>query len=51
MGLGSSKTEIMPAKRELVNEFIASDDVVIFSKSYCPYCTMAKEVRKMYTIN
>ncbi|XP_015516691.1 uncharacterized protein [Neodiprion pinetum] len=44
MGLGSSKSKIMPATRELVNELIASDSVVIFSKTYCPYCTMAKEV-------
>ncbi|XP_066992462.1 uncharacterized protein [Anabrus simplex] len=29
---------------QLVKEFIASDAVVIFSKSYCPYCKMAKEV-------
>lgn len=28
-----------------VNEAIVSDKVVIFSKTYCPYCTMAKEVR------
>jgi hypothetical protein len=28
----------------LVKELIASDVVVIFSKTYCPYCTMAKEV-------
>lgn len=29
---------------KLVNEAIAKDKVVIFSKTYCPYCTMAKEV-------
>ncbi|XP_059472435.1 uncharacterized protein LOC132194868 isoform X2 [Neocloeon triangulifer] len=28
----------------LVKELIASDVVVIFSKTYCPYCVMAKEV-------
>lgn len=27
-----------------VRESIAKDLVVIFSKSYCPYCTMAKKV-------
>lgn len=27
-----------------VNDAIANNKVVIFSKSYCPYCTMAKEV-------
>ncbi|XP_031637774.1 glutaredoxin-C4 isoform X2 [Contarinia nasturtii] len=28
---------------KFVSETIASNKVVIFSKSYCPYCTMAKE--------
>jgi len=28
---------------KFVTEAIAKDKVVIFSKSYCPYCTMAKE--------
>ncbi|KAH1025586.1 glutaredoxin-C4 isoform X2 [Dendroctonus ponderosae] len=27
-----------------VKTLIASDKVVIFSKTYCPYCKMAKEV-------
>lgn len=30
---------------EFVKAAIAKDKVVIFSKSYCPFCTMAKEVR------
>lgn len=34
---------------KFVNDTIASDKVVIFSKSHCPYCTMAKEVRKTMT--
>lgn len=29
---------------KFVNEAIAKNKVVIFSKTYCPYCTMAKEV-------
>lgn len=28
-----------------VREAVAKDAVVIFSKSYCPYCTMAKKVK------
>lgn len=28
-----------------VKEAIANNKVVIFSKSYCPYCDMAKEVK------
>ncbi|XP_077303025.1 glutaredoxin 1 [Arctopsyche grandis] len=35
---------IVRAEMEAVNSMIASDKVVIFSKTYCPYCTMAKEV-------
>lgn len=29
--------------KAFVDEKIASDKVVVFSKSYCPYCTMAKQ--------
>lgn len=29
---------------QLVKKMISDDKVVIFSKTYCPYCTMAKEV-------
>ncbi|XP_029176248.1 glutaredoxin-C4-like isoform X1 [Nylanderia fulva] len=47
-------SSIMPATRDLVQELIAKDSVVIFSKSYCPYCKMAKEVfeslKKPYTV-
>lgn len=43
-----------PAKIAMATEFvkaaIAKDKVVIFSKSYCPYCTMAKEVRFRHII-
>jgi glutaredoxin 3 len=31
-------------KAEMVKDLIKSDTVVIFSKSYCPYCNLAKEV-------
>ncbi|XP_063915895.1 uncharacterized protein LOC135131952 isoform X2 [Zophobas morio] len=31
-------------KAQLVKDLIKSDTVVIFSKSYCPYCRLAKEV-------
>ncbi|XP_045476192.1 glutaredoxin-C4-like [Harmonia axyridis] len=40
-------------KAKAVKDIIDSDKVVIFSKSYCPYCKMAKEVfdglQKTYT--
>lgn len=35
---------------EFVKATIASDKIVIFSKSYCPYCRIAKEVSH-YMIN
>lgn len=38
----SSETTEMALK--FITDAIASDKVVIFSKSYCPYCKMAKEV-------
>lgn len=45
MGLFSSKQVVMSeATVKLVKDLIASDHVVIFSKTYCPYCKMAKEV-------
>lgn len=31
---------------KFVHDAIANNKVTIFSKSYCPYCTMAKEVIK-----
>ncbi|XP_076241138.1 uncharacterized protein LOC143183479 isoform X3 [Calliopsis andreniformis] len=34
----------MPVTKEQVDQLIASDTVVIFSKTTCPYCTMAKQV-------
>lgn len=30
---------------QFVRDTIAKNKVAIFSKTYCPYCTMAKEVR------
>lgn len=44
MGIFSSKGDINSPTALLVKDFIASDVVVIFSKSYCPYCKLAKEV-------
>ncbi|XP_011870030.1 PREDICTED: glutaredoxin-C4-like isoform X2 [Vollenhovia emeryi] len=43
----------MPSTRDFVTELIAKDSIVIFSKTYCPYCNMAKKVfdslKKTYT--
>lgn len=43
MGVFSSKA-MSSEKANLVKDYIHSDTVVIFSKTYCPYCKMAKEV-------
>ncbi|ERN07415.1 hypothetical protein AMTR_s00019p00245840 [Amborella trichopoda] len=34
------------AERRFVRESISSNDIVIFSKSYCPYCKRAKSIFK-----
>lgn len=46
MGLGpSTRTFNMSGETaKFVKEAINKDSVVIFSKTYCPYCKMAKEV-------
>uniref|UniRef100_A0A1B0DQH4 Glutaredoxin domain-containing protein n=1 Tax=Phlebotomus papatasi TaxID=29031 RepID=A0A1B0DQH4_PHLPP len=46
MGIFSSKepVDMSGPVAQFVRETIASDKVVIFSKTYCPYCSMAKEV-------
>ncbi|XP_058463135.1 uncharacterized protein LOC131437660 [Malaya genurostris] len=46
MGLLGSKTvpaDMSGPVAEFVKSAIAKDKIVIFSKTYCPYCTMAKE--------
>ncbi|XP_016907094.1 uncharacterized protein LOC107994614 [Apis cerana] len=43
----------MPTTKEEVNQLIASHSIVIFSKTSCPFCKMAKQVfhnlQKEYT--
>ena len=43
MGAGES-TMASPAIKQSVDQLIKANKVMIFSKSYCPYCTMAKKV-------
>ncbi|XP_019880888.1 uncharacterized protein LOC109608772 isoform X2 [Aethina tumida] len=42
------------SKQEYVQNTISSDKIVIFSKTYCPYCKMAKDafdkLRERYTL-
>ncbi|XP_050444607.1 uncharacterized protein LOC126848083 isoform X2 [Cataglyphis hispanica] len=51
--VSSTKKSNMPATRDLVEDLIAKDTVVIFSKIQCPYCKMAKQafesLKKPYT--
>uniref|UniRef100_R4FME4 Glutaredoxin-2, mitochondrial n=1 Tax=Rhodnius prolixus TaxID=13249 RepID=R4FME4_RHOPR len=55
MGLGSSSlpTDMSGPTAQFVKDAITQDKIVIFSKSYCPYCKMAKDVfdklKKSYT--
>ncbi|KAK9504817.1 hypothetical protein O3M35_009000 [Rhynocoris fuscipes] len=55
MGLGSSTgpVDMSSATAQFVKDAINQDNVVIFSKTYCPYCKMAKDVfnklKKSYT--
>lgn len=46
-----SNPENIAMAAKFVSEAIAKDKVVIFSKSYCPYCTMAKEVSRFNFID
>jgi len=36
--------------KNLVDSKIAAKKVMVFSKSYCPYCTMAKKALEKYVV-
>jgi len=36
------------AAKELVSQTVASSKVVVFSKTFCPYCTKAKNALQQY---
>lgn len=40
--MGGSSGKINEAAKAFVDENISNNKVVVFSKSYCPYCKMAK---------
>ena len=51
MGLGSSSPEDMDQLEETkraIEKLINSDEIVIFSKTTCPYCKSAKGVSFMF---
>ncbi|KOB71218.1 Glutaredoxin [Operophtera brumata] len=35
-----------PEIQQLIKEAISQEKVVVFSKTYCPYCTLAKDAMK-----
>ena len=41
----------MANANEFVDKEISAHKVVVFSKTYCPYCTKAKNVLGKYKIN
>uniref|UniRef100_A0A914Z7H9 Glutaredoxin-2, mitochondrial n=1 Tax=Panagrolaimus superbus TaxID=310955 RepID=A0A914Z7H9_9BILA len=48
---GSSNTsQTMSAAKSFVDEAIAKNKVAVFSKSYCPYCTKAKDALDSFKI-
>ncbi|XP_011150077.1 glutaredoxin-C4-like isoform X1 [Harpegnathos saltator] len=42
--VSSTNRAAMTSAREFIDQAIAKESVVIFSKSSCPYCKMAKQV-------
>ena len=46
MGASSSTTKSSPEMKDFINGEIGSNQVVVFSKTYCPYCVATKELFK-----
>jgi len=46
MGVNSSSPNMSSAVINTIRQRVAQSTVVIYSKTSCPYCTMAKEVFK-----
>ncbi|EDX11000.1 glutaredoxin-C4 [Drosophila mauritiana] len=49
--LRSPIVDMSTKQAKFVENTIASNKVVIFSKTYCPYCTMAKEPFKKLNVD
>merc|ERR1712126_435192 len=45
---GTRITSVQKMASKLIDEKIKSKKVMVFSKTYCPYCTMAKDALKYY---
>lgn len=44
LSISSAEEAIMPATKDEIDQLIGSHTIVIFSKTTCPYCKMAKQV-------
>ena len=44
LSISSAEEVVMPATKDEVDQLIGSHTIVIFSKTTCPYCRMAKQV-------
>lgn len=44
----STKMASSPEIQKFIKEAVSQEKVVVFSKSYCPYCTMAKEASLLF---
>ena len=42
MGAGNSKEKRIVAAKEFIENELSKHKIVVFSKSHCPYCKMAK---------
>ena len=51
MGSSSSKVVVTESIKAFVDSTINSHKVVVFSGSYCPYCTKAKKALANYKVN
>mmetsp|Transcript_44248 Transcript_44248/g.114973 ORF Transcript_44248/g.114973 Transcript_44248/m.114973 type:complete len:107 (-) Transcript_44248:1300-1620(-) len=54
--MGSFFSSVSQEQIQAVKKMISSDNVVVFSKTYCPFCTTAKgileaEAPKVYELN
>ncbi|KAG5674722.1 hypothetical protein PVAND_004674 [Polypedilum vanderplanki] len=49
--MGSTSTKLNPVVEEFVKNSLNQQRVVIFSKSYCPYCKIAKDQFKKLNVD
>ena len=45
-----SKMASSPEIQQFIKEAVSQEKVVVFSKSYCPYCKLAKEVSVVFRL-